>query len=300
MLANPEETMKCGQAKRTSPAAFSNSYIHVVDATDRFLLYTDLPGVKVEDLKVELTNEGVLRVHGERRKKGEESAKFDRRFHVDDQLIDGTKITARLSDGTLEIVVTKRKASKPRRVAVVAGTPTNDESVLSFEVDVPGVKVDALEVQVDSDGKLVISGERKRGGQAATIHRAFSLNRRTVDTDKLEAYLEDGVLAIRAPKKEPFVGRTIPVNSSSDAEETSEKEMLEQEKKDAAIKEKKDEKEVEEESNEKTKEEEEEEEEYHDVQTNPTEEEKSIDKLTDSSSEVEYEVVPETVTEDDE
>ena len=105
---------------------------------------------------------------------------------------------------------------------MIAGVPTrNDDKnntnshCLSFEVDVPGVKIHALKVEVDAD-KLSISGERNRRGEpnSSPFDRAFALDTKRVDTNKLEAFLEDGVLAVRVPAKTPVAARNIPVKTS--------------------------------------------------------------------------------------
>lgn len=297
----------------------SNSYMYVTEEAERFLLYTDLPGVKAQDLTVELTNRGILRIHGERKSKmrsgaavaAAEPVKFDRQFMIDEKLLDSSNITATFSDGSLEIVAPKRQPSnEPRHVAVVAGTaPSSTEGnnnnnntgdhVRSFTVDVPGVKVEALMVQIDDDGKLVIAGERERAGQTVTVHRAFALDTDVVDTEKMEAFLEDGILTLRLPVKAPRLGKSIQVNGASNEEtvvhENKSNDEDDHDAKDA-------------------------EEEFHDVQAEETEshnggisvEEPAEDGNADviskaatiddekAESELEFEVVPETVTEDDE
>ena len=216
-LTSPREELKCATNKHSSsPGAFSSSYMHVIEEDERSLLYTDLPGVKAEDLKVELTEEGTIRIHGEKKKKGQ-SIEFERQFTVDDQNIDISKITATMSDGSLTLVFPKKEVSKPRSVPVVAGHAPEDESALNFELDLPGVKVE--KVEVSGDGKLDILGKRKRGGETFPISKAIRLDRNAVDIQKIGVFLEDGVFTIRAPKKEPFEARSIPVSSSSEDEQ---------------------------------------------------------------------------------
>ena len=151
MLANPEERLTCSPSSTSSTMnkraqgqpqpqpedttkrstemkteGFFNSYIHVVEEKDRFILYTDLPGVKVNDVKVKVTDQSVLSIHGER-KKGEETLTLDRQFMIDDQLVEVSKITANMEDGTLQITAPKKEVSTPRMVAVVGGSPSAEE-----------------------------------------------------------------------------------------------------------------------------------------------------------------------------
>lgn len=83
--------------------------------------------------------------------------------------------------------------------------------VLTF--DIPGVKKDEIKIDV-VDNQLIVSGERKRehteerkGGytlterSVGTFRRAFGLPG-NVDTHRIEAKYEDGVLRLTVPKDE--------------------------------------------------------------------------------------------------
>jgi HSP20 family protein len=85
------------------------------------------------------------------------------------------------------------------------------DAALTFAVELPGVKLENLEVTAD-DGVLMIHGEkteeRKEGeeGQYHLVERNYgSFTRRFqlpqgVDADKIEADVADGMLEVRIPK----------------------------------------------------------------------------------------------------
>ena len=316
MLAQ-EEAMKCGSSTskqqrkmhcRTSPRS---NRIHRVDEKDHVVIVKDLPGVKTEDLTVEFdTHHGYLHVQGERTRGSTAPYKFEHKFMVDEKLMDVSHISVTLVDGVLEINVPKKMVTEePRRVAVVAGAPNRDEDASSnsnvgFTIDVPGIKIDALKVEIDDD-KLSVTGERvhsTHGGASSIFNRAFALNSKRVDTNHLEAFLEDGVLVIRVPTKAPEAPRRIPVNGVQVSEEEEKSSSV-----DETAVENQDEDvegfvdagmEEEEETvpsgfvNESTE-----------RNTDPQDEEENASGGTSSSSvasESEFEVVPETVQEEDE
>jgi len=89
-----------------------------------------------------------------------------------------------------------------------------------FEVllDVPGVAREDIDISVEEDGKaLMIQGERnffggKEESKKATFSQTFDLDE-TVDTEKISARLNNGVLVVSAPKeaKEEKAGKKIPI-----------------------------------------------------------------------------------------
>jgi len=86
------------------------------------------------------------------------------------------------------------------------------EETYHIEVELPGVKKENTEIQIDGD-LLTISGERlikddvqdeeyrKVESNYGKFSRAFTLPKR-VDTSKIEAKFELGVLEVDIPKKE--------------------------------------------------------------------------------------------------
>jgi len=89
-------------------------------------------------------------------------------------------------------------------------------------VDLPGLDPSAIQLRVEKD-TLTIQAERKQPGAQAgeTVHRSersFGTFFRSftlptgVDATRVEAAYEQGVLAVKLPKREEAKARTIPVN----------------------------------------------------------------------------------------
>lgn len=100
---------------------------------------------------------------------------------------------------------------------------TEDKDKYYVRAELPGVKGDALDIQVTGKN-LAISGERKiaaveegaryhrREREAGTFSRMIGLPGE-VDTDKVEARLENGILTIMVPKAEIAKPKQISVSS---------------------------------------------------------------------------------------
>jgi HSP20 family protein len=99
---------------------------------------------------------------------------------------------------------------------------TNENYLVSF--DMPGVKKQDIKIEVQGN-QLVISGERHRemsegDGDASLRHeRTYGKFERTfvlpasINTEKIEAQYEDGVLTVALPKAETARGRTIEIQT---------------------------------------------------------------------------------------
>ena len=103
--------------------------VDIKEDVDKFVIHADIPGVKPEAIEVSM-EKGVLTVKGEKesaRKTEKEGYKrvertygsFYRRFSLPDTA-NGEAIAAKCRHGVLEIVIPKREAVKPKRIAVVA------------------------------------------------------------------------------------------------------------------------------------------------------------------------------------
>ena len=100
---------------------------------------------------------------------------------------------------------------------------TEDKDKYYVRAELPGVTGDALDIQVTGKN-LAISGERKiaaeeegaryhrREREAGTFSRMIGLPGE-VDTDKVEARLENGILTILVPKAEIAKPKQISVSS---------------------------------------------------------------------------------------
>jgi len=103
--------------------------VDIVEEKDRFLLQADLPGVDTADIEVSM-DEGILSVAGERHSesRGEAdgikrieraSGRFNRSFSLP-ETADAENITAKSSNGILEVIIPKLPAVQARRITVEA------------------------------------------------------------------------------------------------------------------------------------------------------------------------------------
>jgi HSP20 family protein len=88
-----------------------------------------------------------------------------------------------------------------------------DDQKLELYADLPGVKQEDLDIQVEKD-VLTIRGERKLARQgervAGAFSRAFTLPKH-VDVEKIAASLKDGVLTLTLPKRPEAQPRQIKI-----------------------------------------------------------------------------------------
>ena len=99
-----------------------------VEETDKeYLIKTDLPAVKKEDVKVGI-DDGILSVEGERKQEKEEKGrkfhrveraygKFVRRMSVPTD-VDATKVAAEFKDGVLNVHLPKSATATPKMIDV--------------------------------------------------------------------------------------------------------------------------------------------------------------------------------------
>jgi HSP20 family protein len=101
----------------------------LVETEDHFVLRADLPGMKEDDVKIEL-EDGTLTVSGER--KAEHESKNEGYYRVErafgsfsrsltlPQGIDPETVTANFNNGVLEVRIPKPEQRKPRRIEIGA------------------------------------------------------------------------------------------------------------------------------------------------------------------------------------
>ncbi|KAI4377008.1 hypothetical protein MLD38_014706 [Melastoma candidum] len=105
-----------------------------------------------------------------------------------------------------------------RDAKAMASTPADvveTPSAYSFVIDMPGLKVGDINVQVEDDNLLVISGERKREKDVEDGAKYLRMERRVgklmrkfvlpenADKDKVTASCGDGVVTVTVPKLPP-------------------------------------------------------------------------------------------------
>ncbi len=91
-------------------------------------------------------------------------------------------------------------AAPPRNAHWIA----QDDRHFKIAMDVRGAEASDIDLRLDGDGRVLrISGETKREEGGISVHsrfdRSFALNR-DVDTSKISARIDDGVLTIIVPK----------------------------------------------------------------------------------------------------
>jgi HSP20 family protein len=100
----------------------------IVERENEYLVTTDLPGIKKEDIQVTLDN-GILTISAETKEEKEEKegenvirkerryGKYTRNLSLNHQ-VDENKVKATYHDGVLELVLPKLEAVKPKKIAV--------------------------------------------------------------------------------------------------------------------------------------------------------------------------------------
>lgn len=118
----------------------------VVVSDDDVMVVVDVPGLSVENLKVELFDD-VLRIHGERAfpyptGKGEDGRdwqRLERGFGTFERILrvpkglDPEKISASMADGVLTLHLPKPEARKPRRIEIASASPPTIEGTESSD-----------------------------------------------------------------------------------------------------------------------------------------------------------------------
>jgi HSP20 family protein len=111
----------------TSSVARWSPAVDIKEEDQRYVLYADLPGVDGKDIEITQEN-GVLTIRGDRRFEDEEHrnqyrrvervyGSFYRRFTLPD-VADAEGITARSTNGVLEVVIPKHEKVLPRKITV--------------------------------------------------------------------------------------------------------------------------------------------------------------------------------------
>jgi HSP20 family protein len=101
--------------------------VDIEEHADKFVLFADVPGVDPASIEVTL-EKGLLTLSGNREARVEQkeiqsrreeriTGRFYRRFSLPDT-VDSESVKATGKNGVLEVVIPKRPASQPRRIAV--------------------------------------------------------------------------------------------------------------------------------------------------------------------------------------
>ena len=115
-------------AEGTRSGRYFEPLVDIFETEDGLTLQADMPGISDTDIDIDL-REGVLTILGKQPERGEESGRehvefeygnYLRRFTVTDQ-VDQDKISAKISDGVLTVVLPKAEKAKPRTIPVTTG-----------------------------------------------------------------------------------------------------------------------------------------------------------------------------------
>jgi HSP20 family protein len=109
----------------------------IKETKDGYLFKADVPGVKLEDIDVSVTDSR-LQISGKREAEKEEKGEtfytfertygsFSRAFTLPEG-IDGTKIHADLRDGVLTVLAPKKPESMPKKIPVATATPAEKKA----------------------------------------------------------------------------------------------------------------------------------------------------------------------------
>jgi len=101
--------------------------VDIKEEDSQFIVKADVPGVEIKDIDVTMDN-GFLSIKGERQSEKKEDKEgyhrversygaFHRRFSLP-ETADPDKVTAKVKDGVLEILIGKQKAAKARKVTI--------------------------------------------------------------------------------------------------------------------------------------------------------------------------------------
>ncbi len=102
--------------------------VDIEETDDAFVVEAEIPGVKAEDVDVELDDDQLV-IHGEikerertrvLRRQTRRTGAFDYRVSLPGQ-VDPDKVEASLKDGVLRLELRKTESAKPRRIEIKAG-----------------------------------------------------------------------------------------------------------------------------------------------------------------------------------
>ncbi|XP_057532204.1 17.8 kDa class I heat shock protein-like [Amaranthus tricolor] len=117
------DPIKSLSSVNSDTATFANTRIDWKEMPEAHIFKADLPGVKKEEVKVEVEDGRVLQISGERSKEQEEkndkwhrversSGKFMRRFGLPEN-VKMDEIKANMENGVLTVTVPKKEEKKP-------------------------------------------------------------------------------------------------------------------------------------------------------------------------------------------
>jgi len=125
------------------------------------------------------------------------------------RILDRERMMAQRMLGMVDdIIVDHRKPQQMQQIVRYRPSHQRYELIdnnerFELKVDVPGIKEEDLVINVDSDRRLIIEGQRmvesENSKSTSKFSKTFSFDK-TVEVDKFAASLNNGVLVVSAPK----------------------------------------------------------------------------------------------------
>jgi HSP20 family molecular chaperone IbpA len=125
-IQNVEKSSMPAVPEQTRPGPVYTPAVDIFENDDRISVLADMPGVKAQDLKIDL-RENVLTLSGHvAAPESTNEANFLREYDAGtyfrqftlSEVIDQTKIDAKLTDGVLKLELPKLERAKPRQITV--------------------------------------------------------------------------------------------------------------------------------------------------------------------------------------
>jgi HSP20 family protein len=109
------------------PSAGVFPLTNVTEDNENYYVRSELPGIKSDDLDIQVTEEGIS-ISGERKipeegnnaryhRREREAGKFSRLISLSKK-VDVNKVEASMENGVLKVTIPKSEASKPRQITV--------------------------------------------------------------------------------------------------------------------------------------------------------------------------------------
>jgi HSP20 family protein len=127
-MAAHEKQQVEGQEK-TRAGRYFRPDVDIYESSDAIHMRADMPGVKDQDIEVTL-EKGILTIDGKVVAENYQGlsplyteynvGNYFRQFELNETL-DESKVSAKMKDGVLELVLPKAEAAKPRRIEVKVG-----------------------------------------------------------------------------------------------------------------------------------------------------------------------------------
>merc|ERR1712137_939011 len=110
----------------------NNSNVTIDNNDDEIIISMDIPGIKQQDLKVQV-QDNFLVITGTR-KSQKKSMEFTRRFSLDNNAVNVSKIKANLSNGVLVVTVQKFEKTSPVDIDITEDEHDNDKEIRADDV----------------------------------------------------------------------------------------------------------------------------------------------------------------------